>query len=97
MNLIQRLQCSLSQKGEVEAYYRTLSTAQLKKRKAYHLQLFWILNLSWATALALTVWAANLSLPLLILYAGTVAGIFITQWVEYRRKIKMIDDVLSTR
>jgi len=95
MEVLKKLKCALTSKKPLERYYAELSSEELIKRKAYHLKVYLLTSLCWVFSFVIIIWAAKMDAPILILYTGTIIGVLITLWADYRKKVKLIDDLIK--
>ena len=97
MTFLSKLKCAVTSKVSLKEFYTKLSVKELKDRKSYHFSVFLTMSLVWILTFATIVWAASLDMPLTILYGGIVLSTIISLWVDYRKKVKLIDDLLKSR
>ncbi|MEO1051859.1 MAG: hypothetical protein AAFX87_14610 [Bacteroidota bacterium] len=97
MKFYSKIKCSLKANGNLSDYYAKLSKEELLSRKSNQKNIYLTTTIMWVSALVITVLAAKMSLPILILYSGAVIATVIASWAEYRKRMALIDRFLNAK
>ena len=97
MTFLGKIKCAINNKQSLADFYQGLSREELEARKPYHLKIFITMSLVWGVTFVFTAWGTNMKMPLVLVYLGTVISTIITLWVDYRKKIKLIDKLLQSK
>jgi len=97
MEALKKLKCALNSRVSLKDYYKSLSKEELQKRKPHQRNVLLGLITTWGISWFLIVQSTKMDMPLFILFSGTVIGTIISLWVDYRNKIRMIDELLRSK
>jgi|GEM_PF-4572256 len=97
MNLISQLKCAFTTKQSAEDYYANLTKEELEKRKASQLKIYLSTSVTWVTAMIATVIAAKMNIPVLILYVGVIIALLLTTFIDYRKRVQLIERIIKSK
>lgn len=87
----------MTKAGNVAEYYQKLSKEELMERKKSQTRIYLSTSVAWLAALLMTLYAAKMDPELIILYSGVVVSLLITLFADYRKRIKLINDLIDKK
>lgn len=97
MNLINKLKCALNSKESIRSFYHRQSDAYLRNRKSTLWRTYAVTSISWITAMIMILFFTGTKVEILIMYVGVVNMLLITNYLDYKNKKKLIEDILNQR
>lgn len=96
MKALAKLKCSLQSRESLESFYGRLSVEELRSRKK-NLPLQYLIPVSiWLSSVLLFSFS-NMQIELLVAYAVSITGVFVSLYVDFRKRKKTIEDLLADR
>ncbi len=96
MRIARSLKCSFRSDNPA-INYASLTEEELKRRRSSLLNLYLTSSILWSVALIITLITAKMSMPIIILYVGVIISLLLTSWIDYRRRVSLIDQHLKKR
>ena len=94
---LSKLSCSLKSGRNLGAFYRNLTKDELLKRRADQKRIYMTNGLVWISTMGITAYATDMNLAFIVLYCSILISLGIALWEDYKKRISLIDSILTEK